>query len=362
MTSAQKDELYMKRALQLARRGMGAVSPNPMVGAVIERAGRIIADGWHRKFGADHAERNALKRASGSVRGATIYVTLEPCCHWGKTPPCVDILIEEGIKRVVIGTLDPNPLVDGKGAQILRDHGIEVTVGILEQAARMLNEVYFHYIRTGLPFITIKYAQSLDGRIATLQGNSRWISSERARKFTHRLRAQHDAIMVGRGTALADDPLLTVRLVKGKNPLRICLDSKLRIPLSAQVLQDDGKTLIVTTDEHGKDKIEKIRQLGKEVLVNQSGADGRVNLRPLMKVLAERGIASILVEGGAEVITSLLKEGLVNRMVVIVAPLILGKGTEAIGDLGIVDLKRAIRPSSCAIKRIGEDILCDLRL
>lgn len=352
----------MRRALQLARRGVGAVSPNPMVGAVIVRAGRIIAEGWHRKFGADHAEIDALKRTSGSVRGAAIYVTLEPCCHWGKTPPCVDALVERGIKRVMIGILDPNPLVAGKGAQTLRDHGIEVIVGVLEQAARTLNEVYFHYVRTGLPFITVKYAQSLDGRIATLRGNSRWISSERARKFTHRLRAQHDAIMVGRGTIRVDDPLLTVRVVKGRNPLRICLDSKLRIPLDAKVLRDDGRTLIVTTDELGKDKIEKIRKLKKEVLVVQSSADGRVELRPLMKALAERGIASILAEGGAEVVTSLLKEGLVNRMVVITAPLILGKGIEAIGDLGITDLDKAIRPSSCEIKRIGGDVAFDLRL
>jgi len=352
----------MKRALQLARRGMGTVSPNPLVGAVIVRAGRIIAEGYHRKFGADHAELDALKRAPGSVRGAAIYVTLEPCCHWGKTPPCVDTLIEQGIKRVVIGTLDPNPLVDGKGVHTLKDHGIEVFVGVLEQAARRLNEVYFHYIQTGLPFITIKYAQSLDGRIATVQGNSRWISSERARKFTHRLRAQHDAIMVGRGTVLTDDPLLTVRLVKGKNPLRICLDSNLRIPLNAQVLRDDGRTLIVTTAGHGKEKVAAIQQQGKEVLVNQSGSDGRVALRPLMKALAQRGIASILVEGGSEVITSFLKAGLVNRMVVITAPLILGKGIEAIGDLGITDLERAIRPPSYKVSRIGADVIFDLKL
>jgi len=352
----------MKRALQLARRGMGTVSPNPMVGAVIVRAGRIIAQGWHRRFGADHAEIDALKRASGGVRGAAMYVTLEPCCHWGKTPPCVDTMIEQGIKRAVIGTIDPNPLVDGKGAQTLKDHGIEVTVGVLEQAARKLNEVYFHYIRTGLPFITVKYAQSLDGRIATVQGNSRWISSERSRIFTHRLRAQHDAIMVGIGTVLVDNPLLTVRTVKGRDPLRIVLDSKLRIPPSAQVIRDDGRTLIVTTDEHGKEKVAAIKKQGKEVLVVQKGANGRVGLRPLMKVLAGQGIASILVEGGAEVITSLLQEGLVNRMVVITAPLILGKGVEAIGDLGITDLDKAIKPSSCEIKRIGEDVVFDMKL
>ncbi|OGP52736.1 MAG: riboflavin biosynthesis protein RibD [Deltaproteobacteria bacterium RBG_13_52_11] len=261
----------------------------------------------------------------------------------------------------MIGALDTNPLVNGKGAQILRDHGVEVVTGILEQEARELNEVYFYYIRTGLPFITIKYAQSLDGRIATSRGDSRWISSEKGRRFAHRLRAQHDAIMVGIGTVLADDPLLTVRLVKGRNPLRICLDSHLRIPLNSQVLSDDGKTLIAIIDAHDIKKVEAIQRQGKEVLMVQEGANGRVELRSLMKVLAERGISSILVEGGTEVITALLKEGLANRMVVITAPLILGKGVEGIGDLGIIDVGRAIRPSSRKVKRIGEDIVFDLR-
>jgi diaminohydroxyphosphoribosylaminopyrimidine deaminase/5-amino-6-(5-phosphoribosylamino)uracil reductase len=362
MAPERAEEQYMKRALQLARRGMGQVSPNPMVGAVIVRAGEIIAEGYHRKFGADHAERDAIQRASEDVRGATIYVNLEPCCHWGKTPPCVDILIEQGIKRVVIGTLDPHPLVDGKGVQILRDHGIEVVQGILEEDARALNEVYFHYTRTGLPFITVKYAQSLDGRIATSHDDSRWISSEASRRFAHRLRAQHDAIMVGIGTVLADDPLLTVRLVKGRNPLRIVLDTRLRIPPNAQVLQGEGKTLIVTTDTHAKKKVQAIQKQGKEVIVVQRGPQGGVDLTSLMQVLAERGISSILVEGGRAVITSLMKGGLVNRMVVITAPLILGKGIEGIGDLGIADLEGAIRPSSRRVKQMGEDVIFDLRL
>ena len=358
----KKDEQYMKRTLQLARRGMGKVSPNPLVGAVIVRAGRIIAEGWHREFGADHAEIDAINKASGGVRGATMYVTLEPCCHWGKTPPCVDTLIEQGIKQVVIGTLDPHPLVDGKGAQILRDHGIEVVKGVLEQEARELNEVYLHHTQTGLPFVTVKYAQSLDGRIATSQGNARWISSEASRKLAHRLRAQHDAIMVGIGTVLADDPLLTVRLVKGRNPLRICLDSRLRIPAHSKLLQDEGGTLIVTTEANAKEKIETLQKKGKEVLVAQRDRDGRVELVSVMKKLAERDISSLLVEGGKEIITSLLKEGLVNRMVVITAPLILGKGIEAIGDLGITDLQGAIRPSSYKVSRAGEDVIFDLRL
>jgi diaminohydroxyphosphoribosylaminopyrimidine deaminase/5-amino-6-(5-phosphoribosylamino)uracil reductase len=357
-----KDELYMKRTLQLARRGMGKVSPNPMVGAVIVRAGKIIAEGWHRKFGADHAERDAINKASGNVRGATLYVNLEPCCHQGKTPPCVDALIERGVKQVVIWTLDPNPLVNGKGAQILRDHGIEVIEGVLEQEARLLNEVYFYHTQTGLPFVMVKYAQSLDGRIATSRGDSHWISSEASRKFAHRLRAQHDAIMVGIGTVLADDPQLTVRLVKGSNPLRICLDSTLRIPLNAQILRDDGETLIVTTETSAQGEIEALHKQGAEVLIAQKGQDGRVELKSLMKQLAERGVSSLLVEGGKEVITSLLKERLVNRMVIITAPLILGKGIEGIGDLGITDLEVAIKPSSYKVSKVGEDVIFDLRL
>ncbi len=362
MTSAREDERYMRRALQLARKGMEGVSPNPMVGAVIVRKGKIVADGYHRKFGAEHAEIDAVKKASGSVRGATIYVNLEPCCHWGKTPPCVDTLIEQGVTRVVVGTLDANPLVNGKGAQMLRDRGIEVVIGILEQEAQRLNEVYFHYIRTGLPFITIKYAQSLDGRIATSQGASRWISSEQSRKFAHRLRARHDAIMIGIGTVMADDPQLTVRLVKGRDPLRIILDNNLRIPLHSQVLQGEGETIIATLDAHDTKKVEAIQRQGKEVLRVEKGADGRVQLRSLLKTLAENGISSILVEGGREVITALLREGLANRMVVITAPLILGKGVEGVGDLGITDIGKAIRPSSWEIKRIGGDIVFDLRL
>jgi diaminohydroxyphosphoribosylaminopyrimidine deaminase/5-amino-6-(5-phosphoribosylamino)uracil reductase len=362
MPSERADEQYMKRALQLARRGMGQVSPNPMVGAVIVRSNKIIAEGYHRRFGGDHAERDALKRSSANVQGATIYVNLEPCCHWGKTPPCVDALIEQGIKRAVIATLDPHPLVNGKGARILRDHGIEVVQGVLEEEARALNEVYFHYTRTGRPFVTIKYAQSLDGRIATSRGDSRWISSEPSRRFAHRLRARHDAIMVGIETVRIDDPLLTVRSVKGRNPLRIVLDSRLRIPLNAQVLQGEAKTLIVTTNAHNKKKVQKIQQQGKEVLVVQGDTKGRVDFQSLMQVLAERGISSILVEGGREVITSLLKGGLVNRVVVITAPLILGKGIEGIGDLGIGELKHAIRPSTYKMSRTGEDVIFDLRL
>jgi diaminohydroxyphosphoribosylaminopyrimidine deaminase/5-amino-6-(5-phosphoribosylamino)uracil reductase len=262
----------------------------------------------------------------------------------------------------VIGTFDPHPLVNGKGAQILRDHSIKVIEGVLEQEARALNEVYFYYTQTGRPFITVKYAQSLDGRIATSQGNSRWISSEASRRLAHRLRAQHDAVMVGIGTVLADDPLLTVRAVKGRNPLRIVLDSRLRTPRNSQVLQGEAKTLIVTTDAHAKKKVNTIQKQGKVVLSVQRDTKGRVELKTLIQVLAEWGISSILVEGGREVITSLLEGGLVNRMVIITAPLIVGKGIEGIGDLGITELKQAIRPSSSKVSTVGEDVIFDLRL
>ncbi len=362
MTPSPEDRRHMRRALQLARRGVGMVSPNPMVGAVIVRAGEVIAEGYHRRYGADHAEADAIKRAGGDVRGTTIYVNLEPCCHWGKTPPCVDTLIERGVKRVVIGTLDPNPQVNGKGAKTLREHGIAVEVGVLEQEARRLNEVYFKYISTGLPFVTVKYAQSLDGRIATSGGDSRWISSERSRKRAHRLRSHHDAVMVGIGTVLADDPQLTVRWVKGKTPLRIVIDGHLRIPLDAQVLKNGERTLIATTDAHDTGTYETITEKGNEILVAEKDRDGRVALRPLLKALTAKGITSILVEGGREVITSLLREGLVDRMVIVTAPLIIGKGIEAVGDLGIDALNRALRPSSYTVRRVGEDVVFDLRL
>lgn len=351
----------MRRALQLARRGKGSVSPNPLVGAVYVRDGMVIAEGWHRRYGADHAEVDALKRAPGGVKGATLYVTLEPCSHWGKTPPCCEALVAQGISRAVIATLDPNPLVAGKGAQYLREHGVEVTVGTLEKEALRLNEVYFHYMLTALPFVTVKYAQSLDGRIATTSGASRWISSEQARSYAHRLRAEHDAVMIGIGTAIADDPELTVRLVKGRDPLRICLDSKLRIPLDARLLRGETPTLIVTTVAEMQGKVQEIERRGKEVLILPPTAEGRVPIRPLLERLATRGVTSILVEGGARVVTSLLREGFVERIVVITSPIILGRGTEAIGDLGISELKDALRPASWQLRRVGGDVVFDMR-
>ena len=229
------DEFYMKEALRLARRGLGKTSPNPMVGAVIVRDGNIIGKGHHRRYGGPHAEVEAIRDAQGDINGATMYVTLEPCCHYKKkTPPCLDLLLQYDLKKVVIGTLDPNPVVDGKSVEALRQRGIETISGVLGEECEKLNEVFFKWIRKGMPFVTLKLAQTIDGRIATDTGDARWISSEKSRKLAHKLRGTHDVVLIGVGTVMADNPQLTVRNVKGRNPQRIIVDSNLKIPLDSQ--------------------------------------------------------------------------------------------------------------------------------
>jgi len=354
-----EDEIYMRRVLHLARRGLGWVSPNPMVGALIVKDGKVIAEGYHRRFGGAHAEVEAMRRAQGPLEGATLYVNLEPCCHWGKTPPCVEAILESGIKEVVVGNIDPNPQVAGKGVQFLREHGVRVRTGVLEAEGRELNRAYFKYHEEGLPLVTLKYAQSLDGRIATSTGDSRWISSEGTRRFAHRLRATHDAVLVGIGTVLADDPQLTVRMVRGRNPLRVVLDSHLRIPLEAKVLQGEPPTLIATASGAPRDKILALRQRGTEVV--EVGRE-RVELPQLLRELASRGVLSLLVEGGQAVITSFLREGLADEMVVIVAPSLIGRGVEAIGDLGVRTIGEARALKGVKLRRIGHDWVFEAKL
>ncbi|WP_367360271.1 bifunctional diaminohydroxyphosphoribosylaminopyrimidine deaminase/5-amino-6-(5-phosphoribosylamino)uracil reductase RibD [Syntrophus sp. (in: bacteria)] len=358
------DESFMKRALRLARKGEGWVSPNPMVGSVVVRNNRIIGEGYHRKFGQAHAEINALESVTESAEGSTIYVTLEPCSHYGKTPPCVDRLIACRPQRVVIGTADPNPLVAGKGIEALQRSGVPVSVGVLEEACRQINEAFFKFIQSRTPFVTLKYAQTLDGRIATATGHSRWISSLPSRRFAHRLRHAHDAIMVGIGTVLSDDPELTVRLVRGKNPLRIVLDSRLRIPLTSHILQDQGTagTLLVATDRADGEKLARLRDLGIDVLILPADPSGRIVLPSLFRELGTRNIASVLVEGGSGVLTALLAEDLADRLVAIVAPKIAGKGIEAVGDLNITDMKSAIGLIFRRTYRKGDDLIIDARL
>jgi diaminohydroxyphosphoribosylaminopyrimidine deaminase / 5-amino-6-(5-phosphoribosylamino)uracil reductase len=361
---AVTDEFYMKRALRLALKGEAWVSPNPMVGAVIVKKGRIIGEGYHQKFGGDHAEINALNHASESIKGATIYINLEPCTHYGKTPPCIESVIAAKPARVVIGAPDANPIVAGKGIEALKRHGIKTTVGILEESCKELNERFFKFMLTGTPFVTLKFAQSIDGRIATASGHSRWISSEQSLKFAHALRSHHDAVLVGLGTLSKDDPELTVRLVRGRNPLRIVVDSHLRMSLDARILkdQDKAKTIVATTHNADREKRARLMDLGIEVLAVDTDKDRRVDLMRLLLELGKRNISSVLVEGGAAIITSILAEQLPDRVVIIIAPKIVGKGLDAIGDLGIKSINESLKITYRKVRRLGDDLIIDGRI
>lgn len=355
------DEEYIKIALKLARRGLGWTSPNPMVGAVLVRDDRIIGQGYHRRFGGNHAEINALQNASADPSGATLYVTLEPCCHYGKTPPCVDAIIKNRVQKVIIGTLDPNPQVSGKSVRILTERGIEARVGVLAEECRDLNEPYFKLMTTGRPLVTLKFAQTLDGRIATTSGDSRWISSEAFRKMAHRLRAINDAILVGINTVLADNPQLTVRLVRGRNPTRLILDSRLRTPLNCEIVRtrDVAPVIIATTAQADKEKVSRLRELGIDILEVQSDESGGIALNHLLQMLGQRNISSLLVEGGGKIITSFLRQKLADRVVVAVAPRILGKGINAVGELDIARLSQAFKLTFQKISRAGADIVIE---
>lgn len=354
------DREYMRLALRLARRGMGRTSPNPMVGAVIVKDGRIIGQGYHHYFGGDHAEIDAIKSAAGPVSGATVYVTLEPCAHYGKkTSPCVDALLQSGIREVVAATLDPNPLVNGKGMERLRQNGIQTRCGVLENEARRLNAPFFKLMQTGRPLVTLKYAQTLDGRIAAADGSSRWISSEPFRRLAHRLRASHDAVMIGIGTVLADDPELTVRLARGRNPLRIVIDSSLRLPLDAKLVTSAAAvpTLVATTARASAERVRALREAGVEVLTVPADQSGELDLKEMLGLLGKRGVSSVLAEGGSGIITSLLRAGLADRLVVAVAPKIMGRGIEAVGDLRVAGVGQALKLRFERVYRLGEDIV-----
>jgi diaminohydroxyphosphoribosylaminopyrimidine deaminase/5-amino-6-(5-phosphoribosylamino)uracil reductase len=353
------DEFYMRRALRLARGGERRVSPNPMVGAVIVKNGRIIGEGFHACCGENHAEVNAIERAVEDPSGAQFYVTLEPCCHQGRTPPCVERLIAIRPARVIVGTTDPNPLVSGRGIAALGAHGIETKVGVLEASCLALNERFFTFMRTGRPFVTLKFAQTLDGRIATRTGHSRWISSPPSLRFAHELRSTHDAILVGVGTVINDDPELTVRHVRGRNPLRVILDSTLRVPPSSRVLsaRGDARTLIATLGDADPEKRRRLERAGVEVLTVPPDGTGRVSLPHLLGLLGERRISSVLIEGGAEVITRVLAARLADRLVVVVAPKIIGRGTEAVGDLGLDRMDQALLLTPRRLRRRGRDTI-----
>ena len=360
----------MREALRIAHHAEGRTSPNPLVGAVIVRDGRIIAEGWHRKAGTPHAEVHALRMAGDLARGATLYVTLEPCAHYGRTGPCAKAVAEAGITRVVVALLDPNPKVAGKGVAILRDAGIEVKVGVLEEEARRLNEVFLHWITTGLPFTVLKTAMTLDGKIATATGDSQWITNEASRLRVHEMRDRSDAILVGIGTELHDDPSLTTRLpgVPGKNPIRIIVDSQARTPLDAHVVTDGAaKTIVATTEAAPKERVEALQSAGVEVLACGSGpvevlacgSGPEVNLRVLMQELGKREITSVFVEGGGSIAFSLLAASLVDKVHAFVAPKIVG-GADAktpVEGAGFQKLADAVELTGLTAETIGGDVL-----
>lgn len=347
-------EAFLKIALELAKRGRGQTSPNPMVGAVIVKNGQIVGQGYHRRAGSPHAEVMAIKEARGLAKGATLFVNLEPCCHYGRTDPCTDAIISAGISRAIFCMKDPNPKVNGKGASILRRAGITVDMGILKNEAMRLNEAYIKFIETGLPFVILKTAQSLDGRIATASGDSRWISCPASREFAHSLRASADAVAVGAGAVRADDPQLTVRLVKGKNPYRIIIsrhpDFPPRINLFAR--NGDAKTILATSTTSLK-KIEVKNLIFWHIKKNKDG----LSLLDFLRKAGAFGIQTLLVEGGGRLATSFLSQGLVDRLYLVIAPMIIGKGTEAVGELNIRKLIKAIRFDSPGFMPCGDDIL-----
>ncbi|MCM1358404.1 MAG: bifunctional diaminohydroxyphosphoribosylaminopyrimidine deaminase/5-amino-6-(5-phosphoribosylamino)uracil reductase RibD [Prevotella sp.] len=355
------NEEYMRIALELAEKGMGYVSPNPMVGAVIVRDGKIIGSGWHRKYGELHAERNAFADCTEDCSGADMYVTLEPCCHHGKTPPCTDIIIEKKIRRVFIGSSDPNPKVAGKGVRILREHGIEVTEGVLKEQCDRLNEIFLHYITTGKPFVTMKYAMTMDGKIACHTGLSKWITEEPARQYVQYERLRHSAIMVGVGTVIADNPMLNCRLENGRNPVRIVCDTNLRMPPECNIVRTAKEIpTIIATCCDDMEKISQYENSGCRVMmVKKSG--NHIDLNDLINKIGAEKIDSILLEGGGELNYSALKAGIVNKIQAYIAPKIFGGKTAqtAVSGLGVDTPANAFRIERTAIKRIGDDFLIE---
>ena len=359
-------EEYMREALSLAVKGMGFTSPNPMVGAVIVRNGEIIGKGYHKKYGDLHAERSAFAYCDENgidCTGADTYVTLEPCCHHGNQPPCTDAVIAHGIKRVFIGSADPNPLVAGKGAKILRDHGIEVTEDVLRDECDAINEIFFHFITTELPFVTMKYAMTLDGKIACYTGQSKWITGEAARAQVQQERLRHSAIMVGVGTVLADDPMLTCRLENGRDPIRIICDSSLRTPLDNNIVKTakEVPTIIATvSDDH--ERASKYEAAGCRI-IRTSSQNGKVDLRKLMKIRGREKIDSILLEGGGELNWSALNSGIVSKVQAYIAPKLFGgSGKSPVAGCGVPAPDMAFMLENSKITHIGDDILIESRV
>ncbi|MFH0867930.1 MAG: bifunctional diaminohydroxyphosphoribosylaminopyrimidine deaminase/5-amino-6-(5-phosphoribosylamino)uracil reductase RibD [Candidatus Woesearchaeota archaeon] len=347
---------YMDIAIQLAEKGRGYVSPNPLVGCIIVKRGKIVGRGYHKKYGEAHAEINALKAAGKKANNATMYVNVEPCSHWGKTSPCTEKIVEAGIREVVVGMEDPNPLVDGY--KELKFRGLKTRIGILREKAKKLNEAYIKYMKTKKPFTILKLAMSLDGKIATSTGDSKYITSRAARKYVHQLRNDVDAVMVGINTIERDNPLLDSRLVRGKNPVKIIVDSTLKISENSKVLKDPCKVIIATTNKAPKNKIDKLQHKGVRILVLNS-KKGLVDLKELMREAGKSEIASVMIEGGAELSGNAIKECIVDKLLIFTAPKLIGNGLGPIKNLGIKKVNKAIKLKDISTKKIGKDILVE---
>lgn len=354
------DEKYMRLAMQLAGNAIGRTSPNPLVGAVIVKDNRVVGCGWHRKAGTPHAEVHALNQAGELAQGADVYVTLEPCAHYGKTPPCAKALVEAKVKNVYGGLLDVNPKVAGKGFKILEDAGIHVEYGFLQDELRKQNEVFFKWIEHKKPFVVLKAAMTLDGKIATAIGQSKWITNETSRAYGYKLRDIYDGIMVGINTVIEDNPMLTARVDGGKNPIRIVVDSSLRIDINANVVQDkSAKTIVATTDKADKDKILKLQAQDVDVIVVDKDKNDKVDIEKLLDILGQQNICSILVEGGATLSGSFVAKKLVDKVYFFIAPKIIG-GKEAktpVAGTGILNLQEALALKDIQIEKLEEDIL-----
>lgn len=352
-----EDEEYMRRALELAKRGIGHTRPNPIVGAVLVKNGRIIGEGWHEHFGGPHAEVNAFRSCKEDPEGATLYVTLEPCSHYGKTPPCADLIVRKKVGRVVTAMVDPNPLVAGKGIQKIKNAGIPVTVGVLAGECRLANEIFLKYVTQKKPFVLYKAAMSLDGKTACHTGESQWISCEESREETHRLRGKYAAILVGIGTILADDPQLTARVEGMEDPVRVICDSRLRIPLTSKVLHEKGRTILVTTSASPEIKREELHALGADVLI-ADGEDGEVDLPLAMTGLAVSGIDSALIEGGGTIADAAFRAGVVDKVLLYMAPMLIGGKTapSPVSGIGASDLSQAVYLQDMQVETIGRDL------
>jgi diaminohydroxyphosphoribosylaminopyrimidine deaminase/5-amino-6-(5-phosphoribosylamino)uracil reductase len=353
----------MQRAIELALRGRGRTSPNPIVGAVVVKGGRVVGEGFHARAGGPHAEVGALRKAGAKARGADMYVTLEPCCHEGRTPPCVDAIVGAGVKRVFVGSRDPNPLVDGRGIKALRKSGVEVKVGTLREECRSINEAYNKFAMSGMPFVTAKAALTLDGKIATASGSSKWITNAKCREFVHTLRAQSDAVLVGGGTIRKDDPRLTARTKgsRGKDPVAVVVDESLDIPRGARIFERRAGELVFITTERAEDwRIKRIESLGYEVIVLKSNRQGMVDAAAVLKVLGERGVVSVLVEGGGHTFASFARGRAIDRIVACIAPkLVGGEGLDFLPGVKTATIDDAVTITGVNFKSFGDNAVIE---